>query len=155
MMTPIAWLFFWVAVVAIATHLYGLYVFKNTQSKGQEEDTPSGPKLSDFKVVGTYEFKGRLIDDTSVNIAIVLRMSDDGDREFVVVPERYEKDNFFKNGQCVEYVNAKLWEAGGPFPDGFEYTKDPLMEMLDRLVNQTITGIPDKDRHKIEDKNDD
>jgi len=155
-MTPIAWVLAVVAVAAVGLHLYGLHVFKKT--KGEDDNPPSVRErdfIRDYKIVGTRTFQGELNGNEKVTLTYSLHMDDDGHRLATITPRRFEDDPFFKNGRDSKWVAAKTWEIGGPFPDGFDYPKDPLTEMLDRMVNQSLTGIPDKDRHKqIEDKSD-
>ena len=71
------------------------------------------------------------------NVSIGYFMTAEGERKIGVMSDEGTTVDLVK-GSSTQWSEAKLWEAGGPFPKDFEECGDTLGEMLSRLIDKRI-----------------
>lgn len=104
-----------------------------------------GPKPTPQKVwkyIGKSElnlFEGTGSNKKDVPGYLLYYMTDDGERKFELHCNHPHAERHCQRYNGT-YVNAQVWEKGGPFPKNFNAENDVLGDMLQRLIDQKITG---------------
>lgn len=80
-------------------------------------------------------------DPNNKTISIIMFfMTDAGERKFEVVTEDPWIATAIKKGIYADHTRAKVWAAGGEFPEKLDPNTDTLGEMLNRLMDAKLTG---------------
>lgn len=95
-------------------------------------------KEDELKLIGSVRFDGEYGTEKNVRCYVTFLMSESGLRKVDIVAPTDEIKRALRRSRT--FMDAILWEQGGPFPKHFDPIGDTLREMLARLVADDLTG---------------